>query len=324
MCLCLQYQAKRVCLNSSKEPHRGKEKNPTHRCRFSRSASVCISLCLPLRKPWKENKSRSVREAQTVMEPCSSHRWHHTDWAGGVREFGPQPHFLHSRSNVRAALCYLSGCSLLSVWLGSLCLSAHPPRTQYCYPSRAAPALASSPVEKERTWREGKGKLPKRSHVGNLSVALTSELGWRLSLTLTLDPYPYRCSHIPYMLHIRVKQITWDDERFNFDLVLLTGQDPVIHNCYNRVFPQAYVITSAHLLHMSPTSVPNPDSFQAPGWASNIPNEAADIKESRRGNEKHLFCSHKCNDELLTPPSHGWRPHNCSGERVLGAFLEKR
>lgn len=175
------------------------------------------------------------------------------------------------------------------------------------------PGCSSSgqpPSGKREDVTRRKGKVPKRSHMDNLSVRLKSELGWRLSLTLTLEPFPYRCCHIPYMLHIRVKQITWINERLNFDLVLLTGQKPVIHNCYNRVFPQAYVITSAHLLHMSPTSVPIPDSFQALGWASNIPNEAADIKQSRRGNEKHLFCSHKCNNERFTSPSHGWRPHN--------------
>lgn len=180
------------------------------------------------------------------------------------------------------------------------------------------------PSGKREDVTRRKGKVPKRSHVDNLSVTLTSELGWRLCLTLTLEPHPCRCCHIPYLLHIRVKQITWNNERLDFDLVLLTGQNPVIHDCYNRVFPQAYVITSAHLLHMSPTSVPNPDSFQALGRASNIPNEAADIKQWRRGNEKHLFCSHRCNKELFTSPSHGQRPHNYGGERLLWAFLEKR
>lgn len=216
------------------------------------------------------------------------------------------------------AVCYLSG-SVPSACLPTL----HKPSN--------ATLLGLLQLWPAAQWKKrGRDKKERRSAEKVTCGQLVSRADIRTwvtlntSLTLTLEPYPYSCCHIPYLLHIRVKQITWNNERLNFDLVLLTGQNPVIHNCYNRVFPQTYVITSAHLLHMRPTSVPNPDSFQALGWASNIPNEAADIKQSRRGNEKHLFCSHKCNKELFTSPSHGWRPHNFCGERVLWAFLEKR
>lgn len=65
---------------------------------------------------------------------------------------------------------------------------------------------------------------------------------------------------------------------------------------------------------MIPTSVPNPDSFQALECASNIPNEAADIQPSTRGKEKtkQNTWSHKCNEELFATTSHlGGDPRTC-------------
>lgn len=82
---------------------------------------------------------------------------------------------------------------------------------------------------------------------------------------------------------------------------------------------------SSHLLCLIPTSVPNPDSFQALEWSSNIPNEAADITPSTRGEEKSLvFFPHTKAIKSSLHQLHTWvETLRLVKKRFTWAFLEK-
>ena len=96
-----------------------------------------------------------------MTEPCSSHHWHHSDWPRQCQRAQSGSHVSCTLTHTHRAVFYLSGCCLLSVWLGSLCLSACPPHK----PNNATllrllqPWLAAQWKKRgRRTWRGGKGR----------------------------------------------------------------------------------------------------------------------------------------------------------------------
>lgn len=97
-----------------------------------------------------------------------------------------QPHFLHYiwRTHTHTALFYLSGCCLLAIWPGSLCLSACPPHK----PNNATllrllrtwPAAQWKKRRRRRTPGGGRGKWGKEKVTHSLTEATT--LKWESGL----------------------------------------------------------------------------------------------------------------------------------------------
>lgn len=143
------------------------------------------------------------------MEPCSSHHWHHSDWPNSVREPGLAATFpALSHTHTHTALFYLSGCCLLSFWLGSLCLSVCPPhKPNNATLLRLLRALASRPVEKEEEdmkRRKGKGKSEekRRPHmdaeaVAEIRILASGFRGWE---GIILGDTQHNCTHKVFTL----------------------------------------------------------------------------------------------------------------------------
>lgn len=88
-----------------------------------------LSFLLARKRRECERKQDQAREGQAVTEPRTSLHWHHSDQPSSFRETGlaatfPALYLMHAHT--RTALFYLSGCCLLAIWPGSLCLSACP------------------------------------------------------------------------------------------------------------------------------------------------------------------------------------------------------
>lgn len=132
-----------------------------------------------------------------MTECCSSHLWHHSDQPSRVREPGlaatfpalSNTHLLSHTHSQGSTLFYLRGCCLLSIWLGSHCLSPCPPhKPNNATLQRPAPALASRPVENKKEEanvmkRKGKSEEKRRSftdkEAGTLKLEKSGLQDWR-------------------------------------------------------------------------------------------------------------------------------------------------
>lgn len=156
------------------------------------SLSVCMSLCRPIRKTWKEKRGPKGDGAlfTSLLAPHRLGRWCQS-WVCSHISCTRAPTCVELYVTLVGAVYYLSG----SV---PVCPPAlHKPSNATVL--RLWTAAQWKKEDEDVTGR--KGNVQKRSDVGSLSVALLSGLGWWLSSTVTLDPYLYRCHHIPYMLH---------------------------------------------------------------------------------------------------------------------------
>lgn len=184
------------------------KKTPRERWRIlCRPACLCVQtgnsslyLLVRVRSDWRRKQDPEM-DGRVVMEPCSSHHWHHSDWPNSVRAPGLAATFpahtlnTHTHSHTHTALFYLSGYCLLSFWLVALCLSAccppHKPNNATLLGLLRLWPAAQWKKKRRRTWkRKSEEKNGPRVDSEAAAEIRTAVSGWHHMVRHTGQLHP--------------------------------------------------------------------------------------------------------------------------------------